>query len=123
MKEVGNNQRHCEVCKHTVHDFSKSSLAEINSIMEAAKGDRICGNYQKRHTTNKKGYALANFIENKLVKINMRRASVFLVAIVLIFSGCSRKHVRGRRMMGAKFMNPNKQTSESYKSEVLQPKK
>lgn len=124
MKNAGNNQRHCDLCKTNVHDFSKSSLSEINSAFEAANGAKICGHYHERHTTtNNRAYLFANYIEDKLMKINFRRTAIFLVAVVLTFSGCTRKHAKGRRMMGAKFLDSNKQTSESYKQKILQIKK
>lgn len=110
MKDAGNKQRHCDSCKTNVHDLSRSPLSEINATINAANGEKLCGHYHERHTTtSKKVYLVANFIEDKLMKLNFKRASIFIVALVLIFSGCARKHLKGRYSVQKK-QNPNKQT-------------
>jgi hypothetical protein len=99
MKNIGNRQRHCEVCKTNVHDFTKSSLSEINKKLKAANGQKLCGNYHERHIEpSKKVYLFVNTIENKLMSWKLKRLSIILIVVVLFISGCAKKHIRGRRM-------------------------
>jgi hypothetical protein len=119
MKDAGNKQRHCDVCKTNVHDFTKSSLSEIHSKIKEAGESKLCGRYHERHTTTtNKAYLFANYIEDKLMKINFKRASVFLVAIVLVISGCARKCTKGRRLQG-KFLAPNKETAKEMEIKTI----
>jgi hypothetical protein len=98
MKNIGKGQRHCEVCKHTVHDFYNSSLQEINQKINSANGEKVCGKYHERHTTtNKKVYVLVNKIENRLMMFRLKRFSILLVTAILFLSGCARR----RATMGA----------------------
>ncbi|HEY0029515.1 MAG TPA: hypothetical protein VGC65_02060 [Bacteroidia bacterium] len=113
MKTVAHKQRHCDVCKHKVHDFSKSSLREINQKINSAEGI-FCGHYHERHTTNAKGsYTFINHLENKLIRINFRKFSVVVVAALLIISGCARKHVKGKRRASV-FDAKHKQSAKEF---------
>jgi hypothetical protein len=119
MKSVGNKQRHCDMCKHNVRDFSKSSLSEISSKHIEEGESILCGHYHERHTTNNnKVYVFANYIEYKLTKINFKRSSFFLVAIVLMLSGCAKRYTKGRRVKGD-FFSPDKQSSKEIEIQKI----
>ena len=119
MKSAGNSQRHCDVCKHHVHDFSKSSLSEISSKHIEAGGSVLCGHYHERHTTtNKKVYVFVNYMESKLTRFNFKLTSIFLVATLLILSGCAKRYTKGRRVKGD-FFGPNKQSSKEIEIQKI----
>ena len=96
MKSVGKNQRHCDVCKTNVHDFSKKPLAEINEKIENANGEKLCGLYHERHTSDSKGiYSFVNILEESLMRVKFRRVSILLVAAILFLSGCAKRRLTG----------------------------
>jgi hypothetical protein len=97
MKDIGNRQRHCEVCKTNVHDFTKSSLSEINKKLKAANGQKLCGNYHERHIkSSEKTYVFVNYLEKRLVGMRLKKFSLILITLVLFLSGCARKHTKGK---------------------------
>jgi hypothetical protein len=117
MKDAGNKQRHCDVCKTNVHDFTKSSLSEIHSKIKEAEESKLCGHYHERHTTtDNKAYLFANYLEDKLIKIKFRKISVVIVSVVLIISGCARRHTH---RMGSKFLVPGKETAKEMEIKTI----
>lgn len=97
MPAVGPCKRHCTVCNRHVHDFSKTPLEEIHRRLQAAKEEKPCGCYHERHTAgSKKIYALVNKMEQKLIRLKLRRVAAIAVIAVLFLSGCARRHVKGR---------------------------
>lgn len=96
MKDAGNNHRHCDSCKTNVRDFSKSSLSEINHEINSANGEKLCGHYHERHTNNKKlVYVLTNAIDNGFSKTNLKRFSLVIISMILLFAGCARRRTSG----------------------------
>lgn len=96
MKDVGSNQRHCDSCKTNVHDFSKSTLSEINNKINAANGERLCGFYHERHTNNIKTiYVLTNALDNAFSKTRLKRFSLIIISMILLFAGCARRRTAG----------------------------
>jgi hypothetical protein len=110
MKNIGNGQRHCDVCKTNVHNFSKSSLSEINQKFELADGQKLCGNYHERHIEpSKKVYLFVNTIENKLMSWKLKRLSIILITAILFLTGCAKRNVRGNTRM---LFAPNKDNKQ-----------
>lgn len=97
MKVAGEYLRHCDVCKHSVHDFSKASFSEISKKVNASGEDKLCGRYHERHTNDKRIiYHLANVIDNALSGTRIKRLSLLFISAILLFSGCARRHVQGK---------------------------
>jgi hypothetical protein len=95
MKEAGNGHKYCDLCKTKVHDFTRSSLAEINSKINEANGNKLCGRYHERHTRSSKLYSFINAIENKLGRLKLKQISIIIVTTTLFLSGCAHKKLSG----------------------------
>ena len=97
MKNAGEYQRHCDVCKHNVHDLSGASFSEIKQKINASDGQKFCGHYHERHTNDtKKVYHLANIIDRAFSGTKIKKLSLLFISAMLLLSGCARRHVQGR---------------------------
>ncbi|MCW3084944.1 MAG: hypothetical protein JWP12_2310 [Bacteroidetes bacterium] len=107
MQPVADCTRHCATCKTNVHDFSKASFADIDTVFEKNKDVKICGHYHERHTsTTKKVYVLTNALDNAFSKTKLKRFSLLVISLMLLFAGCARRVTKGCRAYG--FGNPEK---------------
>ena len=98
MQPVDGCKRHCEVCNINLYDFSNRSLSDVQKILAENKDVIICGNYHERHTNStKKVYAFTNALDTTFSKTKLKRFSLLVISLVLLFAGCARRVTKGCR--------------------------
>lgn len=95
--EADSEGRFCSQCQTTVVDFTRYSTEEIKDYFLEKRGERICGLYHQRHTTQSTRWMMfVNKIEFWLIHRKLRKVALWTVMGMLFFSSCAR-----RRLMGA----------------------
>ena len=125
-----NGGRHCCHCDKVVVDFTAMSSVEIKNYFIGIKNEHVCGHFKAEQVSNSgSGYlqkVLSQWhkhIEEKLTVRFLKSASLFILSICTILTGC-RLHTKGE-IKTVKSCNDPKDSSKiksQYDSRIIMGK-